>query len=110
MTIRIRPIRNDFFGERITVSGLITGQDLIAQLKDEELGEELLLPLNMFRSGEEVFLDDLTRSDAEEALQVPVNIVKSSGRAFVDALIGKTFEDGEWEDFPGYELKENRDE
>ena len=110
LTIRIRPIRNDFFGERITVSGLITGQDLIAQLKDEELGEELLLPLNMFRSGEEVFLDDLTRSDAEEALQVPVNIVKSSGRAFVDALIGKTFEDGEWEDFPGYELKENRDE
>ncbi len=107
--VHIYPIRNDFFGERITVSGLITGQDLIAQLKGKELGEALLLPINMFRSGEEVFLDDLTRTDAEEALQVPVNIVKSSGQAFVEALIHEYDEDGELP-FSGYELKELRDE
>ena len=50
-TINIYPIRNDFFGERITVSGLITAKDLIAQLKDKNLGEYLLLPINMFRIG-----------------------------------------------------------
>ncbi len=86
--IHIYPIRNDFFGELITVSGLITGRDLIAQLKGRELGERLLLPCNMFRSGEEVFLDDITLSQVEEALQVRVDIVKSSGQDFVEAVLG----------------------
>ena len=70
VTLQIFEIRNDFFGESITVSGLITGQDLIAQLKDQDLGDELLLPSNMIRSGERVFLDDLTIEDAEEALGI----------------------------------------
>lgn len=86
--IYVYPIRNDFFGEMITVSGLITGQDLIAQLQGKELGERLLLPCNMFRSGEEVFLDDITRLEVEEALQVRVDIVKSSGRDFVETILG----------------------
>lgn len=85
--IYIYPIRNDFFGEMITVSGLITGQDLIAQLRGKDLGERLLLPCNMFRSGEEVFLDDITRQEVEEALQVRTDIVKSSGRDFVEAVL-----------------------
>jgi len=85
--VHLYPIRNDFFGERITVSGLITGQDLIAQLKDQPLGERLLLPACMFKSGEEVFLDDVTKSQAEEALQISINIVKSSGYDFVDAIL-----------------------
>ncbi len=59
-TIHVYPIVNHFFGEQITVAGLITGQDLIAQLKEKPLGKRLLLPECMFRSGEEVFLDDLT--------------------------------------------------
>lgn len=84
----IYPIRNDFFGERITVAGLITGQDLIRQLTGQELGTRLLLPCSMFRSEEEVFLDDITRSELEEALQVPVDIVKSSGQDLIDAIIG----------------------
>lgn len=84
----IYPIRNDFFGELITVSGLITGQDLIAQLRGKELGERLFLPCNMFRSGEEVFLDDITLPELEEALQVPVDIVKSSGQDLVEAVKG----------------------
>ena len=53
--VKIYPIRNDFFGEMITVSGLITGQDLIAQLKDQPLGETLLLPCNMLREGGKCF-------------------------------------------------------
>lgn len=86
--ITVYPIRNNFFGEMITVSGLITGQDLIAQLKDKPLGECLLLPENMFRSGEEVFLDDVTLKDVQNALQVPVDIVKSSGMNFVSRILG----------------------
>ena len=86
--IFIYPIRNEFFGELITVSGLITGKDLIAQLRGKELGERLLLPCNMFRSGEEVFLDDITLPELEEALQVKIDIVKSSGQDFIEAVKG----------------------
>ena len=85
--ITVYPIRNDFFGEMITVSGLITAQDLIAQLKDKPLGERLLLPENMLRSGEEVFLDDLTVTDVQNALQVPIDIVKSSSMGFVQTIL-----------------------
>lgn len=85
--IHVYPIRNDFFGELITVSGLITGKDLIAQLRGRQIGEKLLLPCNMFRSGEEVFLDDVTLADVEEALQVRADIVKSSGRDFIEAVL-----------------------
>ena len=80
-------IRNDFFGERITVAGLITGQDLIAQLKGQELGNKLLLPINMLRDGEEVFLDDVTLTQVKESLQVEVDIVKSSGWDFVERIL-----------------------
>jgi NifB/MoaA-like Fe-S oxidoreductase len=72
----------------ITVSGLLTAQDIIAQLKEKELGERLLLPENVLRSGEQVFLDDLTLTDVETALQVKIDIVKSSGQDFVAAVLG----------------------
>lgn len=85
--VLIYPIRNDFFGEMITVSGLLTGQDLIAQLTGQNLGERLLLPQNILKSGESVFLDDITLEALEKALQVPVDIVKSSGKDFVDAIL-----------------------
>ena len=89
VTLQVYEIRNDFFGERITVSGLITAQDLIAQLKDQELGEELLLPCSMLRSGEDVFLDDLTVTDVEKALQIKIRIVESDGCDFVRAVSGR---------------------
>ena len=89
VTLQVYEIRNDFFGECITVSGLITAQDLIAQLKDQELGEELLLPCNMLRSGEDVFLDDLTVADVEKALQTKLRIVESDGCDFVRAVSGR---------------------
>ncbi|RHV75910.1 DUF512 domain-containing protein [Clostridium sp. OF13-4] len=99
--VHVYAIRNDFFGERITVAGLITAKDLIAQLKEQPLGSRLLLPSAMFRSGEETFLDDLTRTDVQNALQVPVDIVKSSGRDFVEAILAPVKEEssrhGEYE-------------
>ncbi|MBO5070653.1 MAG: DUF512 domain-containing protein [Roseburia sp.] len=89
--ILVYPIRNDFFGESITVSGLLTGQDILAQLKDRELGERLLLPCNLLRSGEEVFLDDMTLQELEKALQVKIDIVQSSGQDLLDAMLGKVW-------------------
>lgn len=87
--LNVYPIRNDFFGERITVSGLLTGQDIKSQLSGRKLGERLLLPQNILRSGESVFLDDLTVSDLEKALQVKIDIVKSSGYDFINAVLGR---------------------
>lgn len=85
--ILVYPITNVFFGEQITVSGLLTGQDIAGQLAGRELGERLLLPWNVLRSGERVFLDDMTVEELENTLQVKVDIVKSSGHDFIDAII-----------------------
>lgn len=88
ITTHLYAIRNDFFGERITVSGLITGQDLTGQLKGQPFGERLLLPCNMLKIGEPVFLDDFTLEEVENSLQVKTDIVKSSGQDLLDAVIG----------------------
>ena len=87
LQIHVYEVINEFFGELITVSGLLTGQDIVKQLKDKNLGEALYLPRNVLRSGADLFLDDYTLADV--ALQVPVNIVKSSGYDLVDALLGE---------------------
>lgn len=89
LEIHVYAIRNDFFGEMITVSGLLTGQDILAQLQDKPLGRRLLLPQNVLRSGETVFLDDLTLEELKNTLQVEINIVKSSGYDFIDAVLGR---------------------
>ena len=88
--VDVVPIRNDFFGERITVSGLITGQDLLAQLQEQALGQAIAIPCNMLRSGEAVFLDDVTVAEIEKTLQLPIVIVKSSGQDLLDAMLGLT--------------------
>ncbi len=85
--IHLYPIRNDFFGEQITVTGLLTGQDILAQLAGKELGEVLYLPENVLRSGEHVLLDDVTIEEIAETLQVKTDIVKSGGYDFVDAFV-----------------------
>lgn len=85
--VQVIPIANHFFGEQITVSGLLTGHDIIEQLKGKELGDRLLLPCNLLRSGEEVFLDDVTLAQVESALQVKIDIVKSSGQDLVSCLL-----------------------
>ena len=86
--VQVMPIRNNFFGENITVSGLLTGQDILAQLRDKKLGDVLLLPSNLLRSGEEVLLDDVTLADLKRTLQVKIDIVKSSGQDLLNAMIG----------------------
>lgn len=87
LTIHVYAITNDFFGERITVSGLLTGQDIIRQLKGRRLGDRILLPQNVLRSGEDYFLDDVTVEEMERTLQVKIDIVKSSGHDFVHTVL-----------------------
>lgn len=103
----VRPIRNDFFGETITVSGLVTGGDLIAQLKETNLGQRLLIPSNMLRSGERVFLDDVTVDQVEKELGIPVQIVEAEdGFALVDILLEQAVP----EEGPVYVMPEEHDE
>lgn len=106
--VQVFPIKNEFFGEKITVAGLLTGQDIVKQLSGQDLGDRLLLPICMFRSGEETFLDDMTKEQVQNTLQVPIDIVKSSGQDLVAAILGLELEDDEEEymEYEGYELKE----
>ena len=85
--IQVFAIKNEFFGGKITVAGLITGTDLISQLKGKDLGDRLLLTNHMLKSGEPVFLDDVTVDDVQNALQIKVSLVESSGADFVSSLI-----------------------
>ena len=82
-------IVNDFFGHTVDVAGLVTGGDLIAQLKGKDLGERLLIPVNMLRHGGDVFLDDLHVSDVERELGVPVTVVEQDGFDLLDAILGR---------------------
>ena len=85
---KVYPIENRFFGTTITVSGLVTGGDLIDQLRGKELGTRLLIPVNMLRHGQDVFLDDVTLAQVEEALGVPVQPVNQDGFDLCDAIFG----------------------
>lgn len=87
LKIHVYEIINYFFGEKITVSGLLTGQDIMKQLRGKALGERLLLPVNMLRDGTDVFLDDVTVGEVEKTLQVPVDIVKSSGYDLLSCML-----------------------
>lgn len=86
----IYPIRNDFFGENITVAGLVTGQDLMAQLSGKPLGERLLIPDVMLKFHEDVFLDDVSLEQVSEKLGVPVETVSADdGYTLLAALLGE---------------------
>ena len=82
----VYPIKNDFFGEKITVAGLVTGQDIIAQLKGKDLGDELLVPSNMLRFERDLFLDDVSVEMLESELNVKVKITEPDGYSFVCSL------------------------
>ena len=84
-------IVNDFFGHTIDVAGLVTGGDLIAQLRGKDLGERVLIPHTMLRHGEGVFLDDVTLEEASEALGVPVTPIGGSGGELLDAMLGVSY-------------------
>ncbi|CUH92674.1 DUF512 domain-containing protein [Herbinix luporum] len=85
--INLYTIENDFFGKNITVAGLLTGGDIIKQLKGKNLGKSLLLPEVLLRRGEEVLLDDITVKDIEKTLQTKISIVQSDGKAFIDTIL-----------------------
>ena len=85
----IYPIVNDFFGHSINVTGLITGGDLIAQLKGKDLGERLLISQNMLRRAEMDFLDDVTLEEASAALNLPIYPTEQDGFALWDAMCGE---------------------
>ena len=89
----VKVIINHFFGEEITVSGLITGQDLKEQLAGADLGDRLLLPCNMLREGENVFLDDVTVENVERELGIRIQVVDEPGKDLVCAVLN---EKNEW--------------
>ena len=79
-------VENDFFGHTIDVAGLLTGQDISAQLRGRDLGDRVLIPIHMMRHGETVFLDDYTVERLSRELGVPVQVVDEDGFALVDAM------------------------
>ena len=82
------PVENRFFGEKITVSGLLTGQDIVSSLRGKDLGSMLFLPGNLLRSGTDILLDDMTLKDISLKLDIPVGIIETDGRDFVRKIIG----------------------
>ena len=102
--INVYTIENDFFGEHITVAGLITGKDLIKQLADKDLGSRLLLSINMFKSSEDIFLDNFTKDDIENRLNIPITKVGTSGDDLIKAILNKDYVGGD--SFSAYEPKE----
>ena len=89
VNIRVYKIINDFFGHTITVTGLLVGRDIIDQLKGKELGDDLLLPANTLKFGEDIFLDDVSLDELKEVLQTTPIIVKSNGKDFIDKVLGE---------------------
>lgn len=87
--INVYPIENRFFGEYVTVAGLLTGQDIVNELKDKELGCELLIPETMLKFDRQVFLDDYTVKLVESILGVELKVLEVNGKAFVDGILGR---------------------
>ena len=91
LKVKVVAIDNKFFGDTITVSGLVTGGDLISQLEGQLLGDTLLIPSNMLRSGERVFLDDVTVEQLEARLGVSCVAVEPEGREFIESIINPEY-------------------
>lgn len=89
VNVHVYKIINDYFGHSITVTGLLTGQDICSQLSGKELGDNLLLPTNTLKADENIFLDDMTLEEFEKNLQINTIIVKSSGMDFVKTIINE---------------------
>ena len=80
--IDVYEIKNCFFGESITVSGLLTGKDIYEQLRDKELGDALMIPRNALRVGEDVFLCGMTLSELSEKLKTNIRVCENDGFDF----------------------------
>ena len=88
LTVQVIAVHNDFFGDMITVAGLLTGRDLAAQLKGRELGDELLLPAVTLRAEGDLFLCGMTPDELSAQLNIPIRFVKNDGASLAAALLG----------------------
>ena len=89
LTCNVVPIINHFFGETITVAGLMTGTDILSQLKEKPLGDELLLPEVILRHNTNILLDDITLDDISNQLQIPIKTVMNDGQHLLHAVLGE---------------------
>jgi len=89
LKIEVVAIRNDFFGGHVTVSGLVTGGDIIKQLSGKDLGDELLIPQNMLRAEGDLFLDNVSLEDVSNALSVKVTVVEKGGYPLCEAFLNR---------------------
>jgi len=87
LSCKVYMIKNEFFGSDITVSGLITGQDLLSQLKYTALGERLYIPAVMLRHEQDMFLDNMTLKELSDALDIEIRTVSNDGAEFIQALL-----------------------
>ena len=88
LTIHVYEIINHFFGETVTVAGLLTGQDMYGQLADKALGDQLVIPENTLRADEAMFLDDMTPTELSEKLGVSIRTGKNNGAEFIREMLG----------------------
>ena len=88
LRVNVYPIKNNFFGEQITVSGLLTGKDICEQLGGKELGDELLIPAAALRAEGDVLLDDVSPDDISKTLGVPVACAESDAEKFICKILG----------------------
>ena len=87
LKINVYEITNDFFGNLITVTGLLTGGDIYSQLKGKELGSSLLLARNMLKDDEDIFLDDMKLTELEDKLGVKITITECDGSDFIEKVL-----------------------
>ena len=88
VSVNVYPIKNNFFGESITVSGLLTAKDIIEQLSNKSLGDALLIPANCLRADGDVLLDDLSPEDISRELGVPVRPTENNAESFIASVLG----------------------
>lgn len=87
LTAEVYAIPNRFYGSRITVTGLVTGSDIEAELKGRDLGDFLIIPSCMLRSGNDLFLDGVTPDELSERINIDIEIVESDGASLAEALL-----------------------
>ena len=90
LDVQLLPVANEFFGGTVNVSGLLTGQDMLAALRKADLGDEVLIPACTLKQDEDIFLDDMTLEQLRKELGVPVTPVENTGEALLRALCGET--------------------
>ena len=88
LTCRVYPVKNNFFGGRISVSGLVTATDILEQLRKVDLGKELLIPSSMLRAEGDLFLDSISLAEVSEKLSVKITPVDNDGYSLVDTILG----------------------